>query len=634
MVKTSMRKIVLFSIDTSLTLLAGFASLLMRFGLNSKEILDYVPSVLVYTAISSVVYILNGSYSIVWAYASPRDMFILFRGTALAYLVNIVFFYMYKSMILPRSIGVMMFLGSTVLLIMSRLFWQWYTQWYTHFRKKTPSGKRVLIIGAGDAGTTLLEEFERRPELGTVVAFVDDSKRKIGRKIRGIPVYGPVRQTMEVVEKLRVEEVIIAIPSATKDEMQRILNALDMRKVKVRTLPGIYEITDGKARIGQLREVSIEDLLGREQIKVNIKEIGNYIVGKRVLITGAGGSIGSELTRQIARLKPESLILLGKGENSIYNIDEELTRNFPDLVKYRVIGDVSDEIWMKEVFEKYKPQIVFHAAAHKHVHLMEENPYEAFRVNIVGTTTIVDLSCKTGVERVIVISTDKAVNPTSIMGLSKRIAELYSLYKDRNCPTRIAVVRFGNVLGSRGSVVPKFKKQIEEGGPVTVTDPRMKRFFMSIPEAVSLVLQAGAYSKGRDLFVLDMGEQISIDRLARTLITLSGFIPDQDIKIVYTGMRPGEKLYEELFYPYERVENTPHEKVMRVLSNKRFEGVEEIVVKIRYFVKKGDINNALSLARELVPEYGGDFNVVDSERHTRQPGKGEEDIERSREERG
>ena len=621
MVRTSLRKLALLLIDLGLTLLAGFISLFMRFGLNSHEVFDYLNSVLVYTLNSMIVYVLNGNYSIVWAYASPRDMFTLFRGTALAYLVNVGFFYMYKSMILPRSVGVMMFLGSTVLITMSRLFWQW----YAHSNRRTPSEKRVVIIGAGDAGTMLLEEFERRPKLGNVVAFLDDSKRKIGRKIRGVPVYGPIGRAMEVVDEFGAEEVIIAIPSATKEEMQRILDSLDLRRVKVRTLPGIYEITDGKARVGQLREVSIEDLLGREQVSVDLDEIGSYIVGKRVLITGAGGSIGSELVRQIARLKPDSVILLGKGENSIYNVDEELSRMFPDLVKYRVIGDVSDKTWMRKVFEKFRPQIVFHAAAHKHVHLMEENPYEAFRVNVAGTSTIVDLSCEMGVERVIVISTDKAVNPTSIMGLSKRIAELYSLSKSEDCDTKIAVVRFGNVLGSRGSVIPKFKKQIEQGGPVTVTDPRMRRFFMSIPEAVSLVLQAGAYSRGRDLFVLDMGEQISIDRLARTLITLSGFIPDQDIEIVYTGIRPGEKLYEELFYSYERVENTPHEKVMRVISGKRLDGdeIERLVRRIIEHVRAGDVRSAIEVAKELVPEYGGDIGVVDNERHTRQPGKGE-----------
>ncbi len=598
--RISKRKVLLFLIDVLLTLFSGVVALFMRFGFDFSEMSKYSPSIFIYTAISSIVYMMNGNYNTIWAYASPRDLLSLFKGSAIAYLANLAFFYMYKGVVLPRSVGLMTFLGSSVLLVMSRLFWQW----YSHLSKGKGSEKRVMIIGAGDAGTMLLEEFERRPDLGKVVAFLDDSKRKIGRKIRGVPVYGPIARAMEIVERLGIDEVIIAIPSATKEQMQRIIDSLDLKKVRVRTLPGIYELTDGKARIGQLRDVSIEDLLGREQVKVDLEKIGSYIVGKRVMVTGAGGSIGSELVRQIARLGPEEIILLGKGENSIYNVDEELSRNFPNVKRSRIIGDVADKVWMERIFKEKKPHIVFHAAAHKHVHLMEENPYEAFRVNVLGTKNIIDLSCENDVEKVIVISTDKAVNPTSIMGLSKRIAELYALSK-RCEKTKIAIVRFGNVLGSRGSVVPKFKKQIEMGGPVTITDPRMKRFFMSIPEAVSLVLQAGAYSNGNDLFVLDMGEQISIEKLARTLITLSGFVPDQDIKIVYTGIRPGEKLYEELFYPFEKPKPTLHEKVMRIESEKEIdpEFVIEKVESMVELIKEGDFQSALEIAKELVPEY-------------------------------
>ncbi len=603
-----MRKFYLFLIDSALTFLAGIFALFVRFGFNFSEMSEYFLSIPIYTLVASLTYVLNGSYRVIWAYASPKDMMLLFRGSLLAYIVNLASFQLVLTtqygIVLPRSVGFLTFLGSFSLIVMSRLFWQW----ISHYSGGRNDGKKVVIVGAGDAGSALLEEFERRPNLGKVVAFVDDSPRKIGRKIRGVPVYGPIRNVMDVVKKYGASEVIIAIPSASSDQMKRIVDSIDLRSVRVRTLPGIYELTDKKAKLGELRDISIEDLLGREQVKVNLEEIGGYIRGKRVMVTGAGGSIGSELVRQIARLEPESLILLGRGENSIYKIDEELNRNFPNVKKYRVIGDVSDEKWMKQVFEKYKPQIVFHAAAHKHVPLMEENPYEAFRVNVVGTKIIADLCCEYGVERMIFISTDKAVNPTSIMGLSKRLAELYILY-GIGCDTKFAVVRFGNVLGSRGSVIPKFREQIMKGGPVTVTDPRMKRFFMSIPEAVSLVLQAGAYTEGKDLFVLDMGDQISIDKLARTLITLSGFVPDQDIKIVYTGIRPGEKLYEELFYPHEFFENTPHQKVMKVVSKKAYENAGDIIEEIKKSVKSGDWKRALSLSKKLVPEYGGDNHV-------------------------
>ena len=606
----SVRRLWLFLIDVGLTLFAGIVALFIRFGFNFAEMSKYAPSVYIYTALAAVVYVINGNYKIVWAYASSKDMMLLFRGSLLTYLVNVAFFYFYKGVVLPRSVGVVVFLGSGILLMLSRIVWQWMSEY-----KKPSSEKRVIIIGAGDAGTMLLEDFERRPSLGKVVAFLDDSKRKIGRKIRGVPVYGPITDVMEYVERLRADEVIIAIPSATKDEMKRILDSIDLRRVSVKTLPGIYELADGKARIGSLREVSIEDLLGRKEIKVDVEKIACYLKEKTVMVTGAGGSIGSELVRQVVKMKPKKIILLGRGENSIYKIDEELNNKFPDVEKVRIIGDVSDEVWMEEVFGKTKPNIVFHAAAHKHVHLMEDNPYEAFRVNLLGTKNLATLCCKYGVERFIFISTDKAVNPTSIMGLSKRLAELYLMYgiDGSGCKTKFAIVRFGNVLGSRGSVIPKFKEQIRKGGPVTVTDPRMRRFFMTIPEAVSLVLQAGAYSSGKDLFVLDMGEQISIDELARTLITLSGFVPDQDIKIVYTGVRPGEKLYEELFYSYEAIENTPHPKVMKAVPKRKFEGVKEVINKIVSLVKSGNWEDALKEAKKIVPEYGG-WNHVDGDK--------------------
>ncbi len=604
-----MRKFALIVIDVVLTFLAGVFALFTRFGFDFVEMKKFAPSVLVYGIVSIVVYILNGNHRAVWAYASPKDMMNIFRGTLLSYLSTLLVLHIWRGVVLPRSVGIMTFLGSTVLIIMSRIFWQW----YVHY--KTGRGeKRVAIIGAGDAGVTLLEEFERRPHLGKVVAFLDDSKRKTGRKIRGVPVYGPISRVMDVVEALNIDELIIAIPSAKKEEMKRILGYIDLKKVRVKTLPGIYELTDTKVKVSHLREISIEDILGREEIRVNLEEIGSYIKNKVVLVTGAGGSIGSELTKQISRLSPKEIVILGKGENSIYQTNGMLSVEFPSIKKKSVIGDVADKVWMEEVIKEVGPDIIFHAAAHKHVDLMEKNPYEAFRVNTLGTKNLVELSCKYGVERFIFISTDKAVNPTSIMGLSKRLGELYILYCVKNCDTKFAVVRFGNVLGSRGSVIPKFEKQIKMGGPVTVTDPRMKRFFMSIPEAVSLVLQAGAYTKGNDLFVLDMGEQISIDELARTLITLHGLIPDQDIKIVYTGIRPGEKLYEELFYPYERPLETNHKKVFRVVSEKSFENVCGLMDEIEKLIVENQINVLLEKVKEVIPEYSGRWKDVDGDK--------------------
>jgi len=593
-----LRKLILFLIDIGLTLFSGIVSLFMRFGFDFEEMGKYDESVIIYTLISSIVYILNGNYRIVWEYASPRDMLFLVRGSIISYLVNVTFFYFYRGSILPRSVGFSTFLGSLILLLLSRITWQW----ISNLRKGKAGEKRILIIGAGDAGIMLLEEFEKRPHLGKVVAFMDDSKRKIGRRIRGVPVFGPITETMKIVEKERIDEVIIAIPSATKEEMERILKAIDLRKIRVRTLPGIYELTDGRVRIGHLRDISIEDLLGREQVKVNLEEIGSYLKGRRVLVTGAGGSIGSELCRQIARMEPDLLILLGHGENSVYLIDEELSERFEGLKKVRVIADIGDWEIVEFAFKKYRPEIVFHAAAHKHVPLMEENPFEAIRVNTLGTRNLVKLSMKYNVKRFVLVSTDKAVNPTSIMGVSKRLAEIYVTTRKSN--TIFSVVRFGNVLGSRGSVIPKFKKQIEKGGPVTVTHPDMKRFFMTIPEAVSLILQAGAYAKGGDLFVLDMGEQISIDKLARDMITLAGFVPDQDIKVVYTGIRPGEKLFEELYYPDEERVSTSHPKVFRIVSENDLDPdeVEEYMKSLEEHLRKAEVSGILEIIRRLVPQ--------------------------------
>lgn len=592
------RRFLLLAIDISMTFLAGVIALFIRLGFNWQELSIYFPSIPIYTLIASIVYILNGTYRVVWLYASFKDMLLLIRGSLIAYLSVVLFFDFFDYVVLPRSVGAMTFLGSLLLVMASRFFWQW-----LNILPRSNSTKRVMIIGAGDAGNMLLEDFERRPGLGKVVAFLDDSPRKIGRKIRGIPVFGPIDRAMDVVKLLKVDEVIVAIPSAKGEEMRRIIETLDTKVVRVRTLPGIYELTDGKARIGQLRDVSIEDLLGREQVNVDFKLLRSSVERKRILVTGAGGSIGSELCRQISLLEPSDLILLGKGENSIYQIDQELAEKFPELRRNRVIADVADELRMRQVFRTFHPQVVFHAAAHKHVPLMEENPYEALRVNALGTKVMVELCCEFNVEKMILISTDKAVNPVSVMGLSKRIAELALLSKAQESDnTKFSIVRFGNVLGSRGSVIPKFRIQIEKGGPVTVTDPRMTRYFMTIPEAVMLILQASAYGTGGDLFILDMGRPIPIEKLARSMIELAGFVPDQDIEIVYTGVRKGEKLSEELLYENEITAATGHPKIMRAQSTNTvpFERICTLIeeaIRISVEDPKDVFNKVLDLVR-------------------------------------
>ncbi|ACM23307.1 polysaccharide biosynthesis protein [Thermotoga neapolitana] len=604
----NMRKLLLFLLDAGLTLFSGVVALFARFGFNFQEMLRYDESILIYTIVSMVVYVLNGNYSVVWEYANARDFLLLIRGSVISYISALAFFYFYRDVVLPRSVGFATFLGSMILIVLSRITWQWLTL----SRKGRPTEKRIMIIGAGDAGVSILEEFEKHPHLGKVVAFMDDSPRKIGRRVRGIPVFGPIDRTMEYVERLGVDEVIVAIPSATKQQMERILGSIDLKKVKVKTLPSIRELMEDRVRLSHLKDISIEDLLGREEVKIDVRGIENLLKGKRILVTGAGGSIGSELCKQIAKMNPEELILLGHGENSIYLIDEFLSENFPNLKKKRVIADVACENLMELWMSRLKPDIVFHVAAHKHVPLMEENPLEAFRVNTLGTINLVELSRKMKVKHFVFISTDKAVNPTSVMGLTKRISELYIMTQDTD-DTKFSIVRFGNVLGSRGSVVEKFRRQIEKGGPVTVTDPRMKRYFMSIPEAVSLILQSLLYSSGNDLFILDMGEQIPIVKLAETMIMLSGFVPHQDIKIVYTGVRPGEKMYEELTYPYERKEFTPHPKIFRVKSDSlpSRETVLEAILSMKSALERKDVNALLSEMMRLVPEAKLNDGVLD-----------------------
>ncbi|MDY6894182.1 MAG: nucleoside-diphosphate sugar epimerase/dehydratase, partial [Thermotogota bacterium] len=386
---------------------------------------------------------------------------------------------------------------------------------------------------------------------------------------------------------------------------KKIIDYVDTTKVRLKTLPGILEILDNKLSLGFLREVDISDLLGRKEVSVDLKEIKDYIKGKKILVTGAGGSIGSEICRQVLPMGPKTLFLLGKGENSIFEISNELRDKFSDAFIEEIIADVSDENRMRYLFSKYGFDVVFHAAAHKHVPLMQKNPTEAFRVNTTGTYTVAKLSGEYNVERFVFISTDKAIKPTSIMGASKRLGEIIVKTMSNFYQTKYGIVRFGNVLGSRGSVIPIFKEQIQKGGPVTVTHPNMKRYFMTIPEAVSLVLQCGQFAQKAEIFVLEMGEPVNIDRLARDLIRLSGYIPDQDIKIVYTGIRPGEKLYEEIFLEDEDYEKTRNRRIFISKTNNHEinkEKLNELIDQINIIIKNNDYNGAIEIIKDYIPD--------------------------------
>jgi FlaA1/EpsC-like NDP-sugar epimerase len=467
--------------------------------------------------------------------------------------------------------------------------------------------KRFLIVGAGDAGEALLREIHRMPKAQyEVIGFIDDDLVKQGTLIHGLPVLGTLEQLPKICEDRKIEEIAIAVPSATAGEMRRVVQVCEGTKIRFRTVPSLTDIASGKFSVSQIRDVDINDLLGREAVELDLDLIEAFAKDKIILVTGAGGSIGSEICKQVCNFNPKLLLLVEQAENPLFYVEQELRRQFPAVPIKTLICNITDRSRMDEIFKKYKPQVVIHAAAHKHVPLMELNAGEAIKNNITGTQVVADAADNHGTANFVMISTDKAVNPTSIMGSSKRIAEMYVQDLNRTSKTHFVTVRFGNVLGSEGSVVPIFKKQIAEGGPVTITDPKMKRYFMTIPEASQLILQAAAMGKGGEIFVLDMGEPIEIKELAKTLITLSGFRPGEDIEMVYTGPRAGEKLFEELRIEGEDMQRTRHPKIsisknIPMDRDKLRTGINELVT-IAQTQSRSEIVQKI---KELVPEYIG-----------------------------
>ena len=461
-----------------------------------------------------------------------------------------------------------------------------------------------MLIGAGEAGRTLIQEIQNSRYLDQkICCVIDDNRRKIGRYILGIRVVGDRNAIKRSVEHYGIEQIIIAIPSAGSRKIRPILEICKDTGCELKILPGVYQLVNGEVNVSKLRPVNIEDLLGREEINVNIDEIMDYVCSKTILVTGGGGSIGSELCRQIAAHKPERLIIFDIYENNAYDIQQELKMKYPNLKLTVLIGSIRDEERVDTVLGKYRPDIIYHAAAHKHVPLMEASPNEAIKNNVLGTYNLVLAADRWKVKKFVQISTDKAVNPTNIMGASKRVCEMIIQSFNRHSKTDFVAVRFGNVLGSNGSVIPLFKKQIAAGGPVTVTDKRIIRYFMTIPEAVSLVLQAGAFAKGGEIFVLDMGEPVKIDDLARNLIKLSGYVPDEDIKIVYSGLRPGEKLYEEILMDEEGLTQTENElihigKPLEFDENEFFDRLQ-----ILYEEAYSEVPNMKEIIADMVPTY-------------------------------
>lgn len=547
--------------------ISEYMALLIRFefrpGMIKKVFLE---SMIQYTPVNIgctlVIFALFSLYESLWRYASVTELLNLTLACIVSSMLQLVGMYM-MGYHLPRSYYILYLLILLPLMMAGRFSYRllriFKQRVYTDRLEKPII---TMVIGAGDAGTLIIKELQSSYHLSNkVVCIIDDNPQKKNTKLLGIPIVGGREEILNAVKHYKVQEIIVAIPTMHPKDKKELLECCKDSGCKLRILPGVYQLINEEVSIAKLREVEIEDLLGRDPVETNLESVLQYVQNKRVLITGGGGSIGSELCRQIAAHHPALLVVVDIYENSVYDIQQELKRDYPELNLVVLIGSVRNTHRINSIFEKYHPELVYHAAAHKHVPLMESSPNEAIKNNVFGTLNTAKAAAENGCRRFILISTDKAVNPTNIMGASKRICEMIIQTLNMTSKTEFVAVRFGNVLGSNGSVIPLFRKQIEEGGPVTVTDKNIIRYFMTIPEAVSLVLQAGAYAKGGEIFVLDMGEPMRIDDLARNLIKLSGLKPDEDIKIEYTGLRPGEKLYEELLMAEEGLQKTAHEKI-------------------------------------------------------------------------
>lgn len=511
----------------------------------------------IYSICVLVIYLGFRLYDSIWRYVSYNEVIRVGIACVITFLLNIVIsvFFVMRMPISYYAIGFLLQFIFTAGIRMSYRAIRILQDYFIAGRKDDLS--RILIVGAGEAGRMLNREYKnQKPMTGHVIGFVDDNEMKTGRSIEGVRILGQIKDVPELVEKHSIDDVIIAIPSADATQRQEIINICKQAACSLHILPSVAQIVAGTAQLEQLKRVDVNELLGRDAIEIDDAEVNEFLHGKTVLVTGGGGSIGSELIRQVADRFPKKLILLDIYENNAYAVQQELKKTHAELDLEVLIGSVRDGLRMQDIMSTYHPDIVYHAAAHKHVPLMEDSPNEAIKNNPIGTYETAKAAAQNGVKRFVLISTDKAVNPTNIMGASKRLCEMVIQYLNDTTDTDFVAVRFGNVLGSNGSVVPLFEEQIRNGGPVTVTHPEITRFFMTIPEAVSLVLQAGAFAKGGEIFVLDMGEPVKIDDLARNMIYLAGHVPDVDIKITYTGLRPGEKLYEELLMAEEGLEKT------------------------------------------------------------------------------
>ena len=608
-VQLASRILLIVLLDIVCVAFSFFLALWFRFDLSINSIpANYLTcwqtTIPIWCAISIVVFAIFQLYNSVWSFVSENELFRMILAHICLFIIGFFCVYIFDIR-MPRSYYFIGFLLSFLSTTALRFSYRFLRRMKLVFERGTEEKKidRIMIIGAGEAGRMLIREFAHSQFLsGRVVCLIDDNPSKFRKMLSGVRIVGNRYDIPEMVKKYNVNKIIYAIPSGSAKVRKEILQICSTTKCEVQTIPGMYQLINEDVSVSKLKKVEIQDLLGREPIQINIDEIRKYISGKVIMVTG-GGSIGSELCRQIAKSNPKQLLIFDIYENNAYDIQMELKRKYPALDLVVLIGSVRNTARLDVVLGKYRPEIVFHAAAHKHVPLMEDSPNEAIKNNVFGTYKMAQAAVKYGVKKFVLISTDKAVNPTNIMGASKRLCEMVVQMMNRESDTEFVAVRFGNVLGSNGSVIPLFEKQIAEGGPVTVTHPDITRFFMTIPEAVSLVLQAGYYAKGGEIFVLDMGEPVKIDSMARDLIRLSGYEPDVDIPIVYTGLRPGEKLYEELLMEEEGLQDTENKlihigKPIEMDDEKFKEQLKRLEA-----AYKTEADNMKDLVAEIVPTY-------------------------------
>jgi len=590
----------LLSINVAFTL-----SVILRFGKDWAEYLYTYKATFIYLTLLYLIFsLIFNLYNRMWIYTSINSLVMVILTITCAVAACVMYFNIVREISFPRTVQALTWFIGISLIGGNKLLWRLYWEKRTPFKRR---GERILIVGAGDAGNIVCREIDKRKDLGILVGFVDDDTAKIGKIIHNKKVLGPIEKINQIIDKEKVGMVVITIPSAKGSEIRRIINKINRKNIKIKIMPGLYELLGDEVSVSRIRDVKMEDLLNRESVNLNIEKISGYIKGKKIMVTGGAGSIGIELSIQVCKFSPDELIILDHNENGVFYIEREIRKKYPKLKIHSIIADIRNREKMEKVFKNFQPEVVFHAAAHKHVPMMEYHPDEAVSNNIIGTKNLAELADKYGVNNFVMISTDKAINPTSVMGASKQVAEMIIKMYGRKSKTNFVAVRFGNVLASNGSIVPIFKKQIAEGGPVTVTDEEMKRYFMTISEASQLVIQAGGLGIGEEVFILEMGEPLKIVDLVRNLIKLSGFAPDEDIKIKFTGIRPGEKLFEELMTEKERNRvpgESGHEKIfIAQTEDVKGDKLEKDITELEVLAKDLDDEGIVRKLQEIVTTY-------------------------------